>query len=217
MTNEFEFPVELKEAAGKGAARKVRAAGMVPGILYGHDTEPVMVTFEERLLVKALSTPAGRNIFLKFKSETKELDGAKILIKDLQVHPLKRRFVHADFYKLDPNRAITAEVPLRMEGTAVGQKLGGILQIARHALEVSCLPDALPEAITVDISSLGFGDSIHISDIEEPEGVTFLQPGKLAVCAIVAPAASVEDEGEVEGEEEEVEEESTTESEEETE
>ncbi|PLX40921.1 MAG: 50S ribosomal protein L25 [Deltaproteobacteria bacterium] len=209
MTNEFEFPVELKETAGKGAARKVRAAGMVPGILYGHDTEPVMVIFEERLLVKALSTPAGRNVFLKFKSEAKELDGAKILIKDLQVHPLKRRFVHADFYKLDLNRAITAEVPVRLEGTSEGQKLGGILQIARHALEVSCLPDALPESIVVNISKLGFGDSIHISDIEEPEGVTFLQPGKLAVCAIVAPAATSDEAAE--GEEEELEEEGSTE------
>jgi large subunit ribosomal protein L25 len=199
MHAEVEFNVSTKTSQGKGAARKVRAAGLVPGVVYGYQYEPKMVTFEERELVKALSTSAGRNVFLNFKSEDKEIDGLRTLVKATQVHPLKRRFVHVDFFKLDPDRAINTTVPIRLEGEAQGVKLGGIMQIARRSIMVECKPDDLPEAIVVDVTEVGPGESIHVGDLVAAEGVKFLVSPKLAVCAVVAPP-SEEAEGE-EGEE----------------
>jgi large subunit ribosomal protein L25 len=210
MHAEVELTVSTKTTQGKGAARKVRAAGLVPGIVYGYQYEPRMVTFEERALVKALTTSAGRNVFLRFKSEDKDIDGLRTLVKATQVHPLKRCFVHVDFFMLDPDREINTTVPIRLEGDSEGVRLGGIMQIARRSIMVSCKPDALPEAIIVDVTELGPGDSLHVSDLEAPEGVKFLVSDSLAICAVVAPPSEEEAEegegaegveGAVEGEE----------------
>lgn len=190
---EVEFPVAVKTNQGKGAARKVRAAGLVPGIVYGFKTDPVMVTFEERALVKALSTSAGRNVFLRVKCEEKNLDGIRVLIKDFQVHPLYRKFIHADFYKLDPEHEMHATVPIRLEGLAVGVKLGGIMQSALRDIRVICKPDDLPEAIVLDVTELKLGGSIHVGDIAPPPGVRFLVGAEQAVCAVVAPSAVLEE------------------------
>lgn len=193
MHTEFEFPVAAKAACGKGAARKVRQSGMVPGVIYGNGVDPVMVSFEERDLIKALSSRAGRNVFLRLKCENADLNGERALIKELQVHPKLRRFLHADFYKIDPSKEIHATVPLVLEGTAIGVKLGGILQVARRELPVVCLPDALPDAITVDVTALKPGQSIHVGDIEAPEGVRFLLNKKLAICAVISPSSEAEE------------------------
>ncbi len=190
MHTEVEFAVETKTAVGKGAGRKLRAVGRVPGIVYGPTAEPVMVSFVERELVKALSTPAERNVFLRLRCDDERVNGARVIVKDLQVAPKRRVFVHADFYRLDPNRPIQALVPIHLEGTAVGVKMGGILQVARREILVSCLPDNLPEAIVVDVTSLTVGKSIHVSDLAAIEGVTILTGAKLAVCAVIVPSES---------------------------
>ena len=201
MQIELEFNVEAKANQGKGAARKVRAAGKTPGVVYGYQMEPVMVTFQEKELVKVLSTPAARNVFLKLRSEVEALNGARVMVKDLQVDPLQRVFLHADFYKLDPARKIHANLPIRLIGTAQGVKLGGIMQVARRDLSVVCLPDDLPEAIEVDVTDLMPGDSMHVGDLAPPEGVTVMSGSRLAVCVVIAPSGLQEDEAE-EGEEE---------------
>lgn len=204
MHTEVEFKVEAKANQGKGAARKARAAGKTPGVVYGYKMEPVMVTFREKELVKALSTPAARNVFLNLRGEVGGLNGARVMVKELQVDPLQRVFLHADFYKLDPARKIHANVPIRLMGTAQGVKLGGIMQVARRDLSVVCLPDDLPEAIEVDVTALLPGESIHVGDLEAPKGVTILAHARLAVCVVIAPSGMQEDEDEAaEGEEEE--------------
>lgn len=185
MHTEIEFSVEAKVGSGKGVARKIRAGGRVPGVIYGPDTPPVMVAFREQDLVKALSTPAAKNVFLRVRCPDPGLDGSRVLVKDLQVHPVKRVFVHADFYKPDPARVLHADVPIRLEGAAIGVKLGGILQVARRELRVSCLPDDLPEAIPVDVTELRPGHSIHVSDVTPPPGVRILSDPRLALCAVI--------------------------------
>jgi len=192
MHTEVEFQVNPKTDCGKGSARQTRAGGQVPGIVYGHNLIPTMVSFEERELKKALSTPAGRNVFLRLKCDNPELNGARTLIKELQVHPLLRRFIHADFFKLDPDRAIHAMVPIRLMGASIGVKLGGIMQIAMRDMPVLCKPDDLPEAIEVQVAELKIGQSIHVSEIKQPEGVEFLASGKMAICAVISPSAEEE-------------------------
>lgn len=191
---EVEFALEPKSAAGKGPARQSRAAGKIPGIVYGPALQPTMVTFREQELVKALSTPAARNVFLRIKSADANLDGARVIVKDLQIHPVRRAFVHADFYRLDPSKVIHATVPIRVEGTPVGVKLGGILQIALREVSVACLPDDLPEALVVDVSELTSGHSIHVKDLTVPEGVRVLSDPKFTLCAIIG--AGYQEEGE---------------------
>lgn len=182
---EVEFALESKSKAGKGAARQTRAAGKVPAVVYGPDLEPMMVSFREQDLVKALSTPAGRNVFLRIKTDDSKLNGARVIVKELQVHPVKRVFTHADFYRLDPSKMIHANVPVRFEGTAIGVKLGGILQITQRDVAVSCLPDDLPEAIVIDVSDLKPGHSVHVQDLTVPEGVRILSDPRLALCAVI--------------------------------
>jgi large subunit ribosomal protein L25 len=200
MHTEVEFAVEPKDITGKGAARKLRAKGKTPGVVYGPDFAPVMVTFREQDLAKALSTPAARNVFLRLKSDEQNVNGARVIVKDLQVDPVRRVFLHADFYKLDPTRVIQATVPIHLEGTSAGVKAGGIMQVARRELVVSCLPDRLPEAIVVDVTDLQVGQSIHVGDLPAPEDVRILTNLKLAVCAVIAPSG-LEEEGAEEAEE----------------
>lgn len=196
MHSEVEFAVKAKSGSGKGPARQTRAAGFVPGIVYGFNMAPMMVTFEERDLVKALSTPAGRNVFLRIKSEDAGLDGSRALVKELQVHPLRRRFIHADFFKLDPDRAIHAMVPIKLVGNSIGVKLGGIMQVAMREMPVLCKPDDLPEFIELDVSEVKIGHSIHVGDLKVPAGVEFLAGIKEAVCAVISPS---EDDTKAEG------------------
>lgn len=196
MHTEVEFTVNPKVGQGKGPARQTRAAGMVPGIVYGYNQSPAMVSFEERELVRALSTPAGRNVFLRLKCEDPSLNGSRALVKELQVHPLKRRFIHADFFKLDPDRAIHATVPVKLVGTSIGVKLGGIMQVALREIPVLCKPDDLPEHIEVDVSNIKIGHSIHIGEISAPEGVEFLVGAKMAICAVISPSDEEKKEGE---------------------
>jgi len=168
--------------------------------VYGPSLEPVMVTFREQDLVKALSTPAERNVFLRIQCGDERVNGIRAIVKDLQVHPLKRVFVHADFYQLDPNRPIHANVPIHLVGTAAGVKLGGIMQVARREIRVTCLPDHLPESIEVDVTNLMPGHSIHVGDLSVPENVQVLSGPKLAVCAVIAPSGEAESEVEEEAE-----------------
>ncbi|MHB8765315.1 MAG: 50S ribosomal protein L25 [Deferrisomatales bacterium] len=193
MHTEVDFAVETKAAQGKGAARKLRAAGKTPGIVYGPAAEPVMISFREKDLVKALSTEAERNVFLRLRTDDERINGARVIVKELQVEPLLRVFIHADFYRLDPNRQIQATVPIHIQGTAVGVKMGGILQVARRDLLVMCLPDQLPEAIYVDVTDLKPGHSIHVGDLPTAEGVRVLTSSHLAVCAVISPSAAEEE------------------------
>lgn len=200
MHTEMDFAVEPKSTRGKESARKLRAGGKTPGIVYGPGMDPVMVTFREQDLVRALSTPAQRNVFLRLKSDDERVSGSRVIVKELQVNPLKREFIHVDFYKLDPTRVIHVTVPIRLEGVAAGVKMGGIMQVARREIPVSCLPDELPEAIGLDVSQMMPGDSIHVGELEVPEGVTILAAPQLAVCAVIAPSGLAEEEAEEEEE-----------------
>ncbi len=205
MHNEIEFAVAPKAETGKGTARKLRASGKTPGIVYAPDLEPVMVTFREQDLAKALSSSAGRNVFLRLKCDDERLAGQRVLVKDLQVDPVKRVFLHADFYRIDPERVIHTTVPIHLVGTAIGVKEGGIMSVSRYEIAVACLPDDLPDAIEIDVTALRPGDSIHIGDLEIPETVRVLDSEQYTVCAVVAPTKieeEVEEEEEIEGEEE---------------
>ncbi|BER93382.1 50S ribosomal protein L25/general stress protein Ctc [Thermatribacter velox] len=194
--------LEKRESTGKGVARKLRRAGWVPGTLYSRRSGQegsLPVKVKETELRKALHVPGIMHHLVEFSINGEKQRG---IIKDIQRNPLKDEIWHVDFYAVLGDQKISLSIPVVLKGEAKGVKEGGILEFATQELEVECLPDAIPEAIEVDISNLEIGDSIHVGDIQPPEGVTITESPDEVVVSVIPPEVSVEEEA-AEAEEEE--------------
>lgn len=196
------IPASPREAAGKGSARQARRDGLVPAVIYGNKEDPIMLTLERRLLAQELSNP---QFFIQLVDV--EIAGQKhrVLPRDVQFHPVSDAPMHVDFLRFDPNRKITAAVPVRFEGDrdSPGLKKGGVINVVRHEVEVFCTADNIPPELILDISELEIGDSLHASSTSLPDGVSFVITDRdFTIATIAAPTVIVEEteEGE-EGEE----------------
>jgi large subunit ribosomal protein L25 len=178
-----------REATGKGVARKLRAAGKIPAILYGGGRKAVSLTLDATALQKLLhASEAGLNTLIDLKvAGHAELDGKTVMVRELQRDPVRGRYVHADLYEVDLTQKIAVQVPIHLTGKAVGLDSGGIVDHALRELEVRCLPRAIPDQITVDVSSLDIGDSLHVRDLVLPEGVELVSNLDLSVVSVVTP------------------------------
>lgn len=192
-----QLQVTLRESSGKGVARKCRAAGQVPGVVYGKGIDSCPISIDPKALEKAISTKAGWNTLLTLKTEG-ALDGKVVILKDLTMHPIKRNTMHVDFQTVNMKQNVSIMVPVVTTGTPVGVKEGGNLQIIRHELEVHCLPTAIPDQIELDVAHLTIGDTIHIDDVKLPEGVEVPHDVNFTVVTCAGFKPEVE---EVEGEE----------------
>jgi len=192
--------VTVREVTGTGPARAARANGDVPGVIYGGELGPVAVALRKNEVLKALNSG-------QFLSNMIEIshNGEKqtVLTKDVQFHPLTDMPVHVDLYRVEKNTIIDVEVNVTFVGDDVspGIKLGGILNVVRHAIEVSCPAGSIPDTIVVDISEMDIGDSKHISEVELPEGVTPTIDRDFTIATIVSSRASKEADDADEGEE----------------
>ena len=172
MSNEFLLHAESRSDMGKGASRRLRRLqSRVPGIIYGGSKEPAMVSLELRELNKALENEAFYSHIL-----TLDVDGKKqqVVIRDLQRHPAKGTPMHADFLRVDKTHKITMQVPLHFinEETSIGvKKQGGKIIHNASEVEVSCLPQDLPEFIEVDMANVELEQILHLSDLKVPKGV----------------------------------------------
>ncbi len=184
-----QLEVRARVETGKGSARRARRRGMIPGILYGPDTEPVPVEIDPKGLLKAMMTKRGRNTILKLKAEDSSLADRTVLVKDLQRHPVKRVLEHADLYEVKMDRPVEIEVPVSVTGRAKGVIEGGVLQVVRRRLKIRCLPDRIPEEVTIDVSDLGLGQSIHIGDLPLEDGITPVGDKRFTIVTVVAPRA----------------------------
>ncbi|MFP6807725.1 MAG: 50S ribosomal protein L25/general stress protein Ctc [Pseudomonadales bacterium] len=173
MAAEFVLNAELRTDKGKGASRRLRRnADLVPAILYGAGKDPQSLSIAHRELHRALQNEAFFSHIITLQAEGKS---QQVILKDLQRHPAKDRIMHADFYRVEMDKAITVEVPLHFinEENCVGFKQsGGIISHTMSSLVISCLPGLLPEFIEVDVLDLDIGDSIHMSGIVLPEGLS---------------------------------------------
>lgn len=173
MSKEFELNATARTDLGKGASRRLRRlADLVPAIIYGEGKDPVSISIPHKDIQKALSNEAFFSHIITLIVDKKK---EQVVIKDLQRHPAKPRIMHADFQRVSADHAITVQVPLHFinEDKCKGVKLGGGSIIkAMTELQVSCLPKDLPEFIEVDLTELGVGEAIHISQIKLPKGVT---------------------------------------------
>ena len=202
VVSETTIAVEIREGAGKGVARKLRAAGRVPAVLYGHGLASVRLSLDPSALEHVIkSSDAGLNTLIALEGDA-SVAGKTVLVKELQRDPVDRRMLHADLFEVDPRERITVSVPLQVVGTAPGVSLsGGLLDHSIREIELDCLPRAIPDTIEVDVSSLELGDSLHVRDLVLPEGVELKTDSDLSVISIVAPSVAEEPVAEAEEEE----------------
>jgi len=202
----IELKTNIRTTVGNGPARRLRQAGQIPAVLYGPKTESVLLSVNRNdfdlVLKKGRIGQIILNLVIQNNGETYNRPA---MIKELQVHPVSRKFLHIDFYEIDMDRRITAGIPIVTTGTSVGVERGGILQIIRRELEVQCLPFEVPESIEIDITDLDMGDSVHVEDITLDGEVEFLGESNLTVVTVLTPKIEEEPEEEEEVEEEEAE------------
>ena len=165
----IELPVSLR-TVGKHHSRSSRIVGRIPGVLYGPKVENVSLSADEITLKKYSGHKYESTIF-QLKSDDPKLNKLNVLLRDMQVHPVTRRPVHVDFFAIDMSSAIRVQVEIRMEGKPLGLAEGGLLQMVLRELEIECLPADIPEFIVADVSGLGLGDALHVSDLKLPDNI----------------------------------------------
>ena len=194
---------EIRERAGKGAARAVRRAGMVPGVIYGAKQEPVLFQMDPRPLVKLLHKPGFFSHVLTVEVGKNKYD---VLPRDVQFDKVTDDPMHVDFLRFAKDHKLNVEVPVHFinEEKSPGLKKGGVLNIVRHEVELLCDPTAIPEALVFDLSGFEVGDSIHISATKLPKGAEpTITDRDFTVATIAAPSALKSEENAEEGEDEE--------------
>lgn len=200
----------VRRETGKGVARKLRRSGYVPAVMYGVG-EPQPLSLPSREISRLLATEGGHNavIDLNITGEGQKPIKKGVIVRDYQVSPVTGVLLHCDLYELQKGHRVNVTVPIHVVGdTPVGVREQGILQHQMHEVEIDCLPDAIPDALEVDASALQIGDSIHISDLELPEGVRIHAAEESTIVSVLPPKIQAEEvEAEEEAGEEEAEEE----------
>jgi large subunit ribosomal protein L25 len=199
----IELKANIRATVGNGPARRLRQAGQIPAVLYGPKTESVLLSVNKSDLDLALKKGRSGQIILNLVvQDNGEAYTRPAMIKELQLHPVSRNYLHIDFYEIDLDRKITLGIPIVTVGSSVGVERGGVLQIIRRELEVECLPFEVPESIEIDITDLDMGDSIHVKDISMDGDVELLGESNLTVITVLSPKLEEEPEEEEELEEE---------------
>lgn len=179
--------VVVREGRGRSYRNRLRAEGKIPAVVYGRAVGSLPVEVETRAMERLIDRHgAGGLVELSLKGSGRAKKYHAI-IKDIQYHPVKRHLQHVDFQQISLKEEVTTHVPLRLVGEAHGAKKGGLVEQHLRQAEVSCLPTRIPEAIDVDISGLDLGESLHVKDLEVPEGVRLLTDEEISVVSIIAP------------------------------
>lgn len=208
---------EVRDRAGKGAARATRRAGRVPAVIYGNKEDPQMISLDPVSLIQQLQKPG---FFARVCEVEIAGDKNKVLPRDIQLDPVTDRPLHVDFMRFNATTRVNVEIEVHYlnEGECPGLRGGGVLNIVRHTIEALCRPDDIPDFLTIDLEGLEIGDSVHISAVDLPDGVTpTITDRDFTILTIAAPTIlAVEDDEVVENSEEGVEGEEAAEGEEET-
>lgn len=175
--------IEIREKVGKGACRRLRSSGLVPAVVYGKGIDSVPVSVTQKELMTLVSGMGGMNSLLTLKGGG-ALDGNVVIVTELTRDCLKGVPVHADLHRVRMEEKVKVKVPLNFKGTARGVKEGGLLDVLVHSIELECLPANIPGSIEVDITNLGMGASLHVSDILVPDGVKLLDDPKAAIVNV---------------------------------
>lgn len=184
----FVFDCELRKRAGTGGSRAVRRDGWVPAVLYGGGQDPANIKLRYNQVLKAYQTGRLIDILSKISVDGTE---QQVIGRDIQVDPVKDLPMHVDLMRVDAKTKVTVQVPMRFlnEETSPGLKRGGVLNIVRHDVEVTCSATNIPEALEADLSEADVGDTIHISAVSLPAGVEpTITDRDFTVATIAAPS-----------------------------
>jgi large subunit ribosomal protein L25 len=180
----------VRATSGKGTARKLRANGQIPAVIYGHHREPQALALQAHTFNRLLEKISYTTTVIELSIDGKV---ARTIIRELQRHPLRRDVLHVDFQELVAGEKITVRVPLKFVGTPEGVRSGGgILDETVRELHISVDPAAIPNHIDVDVSRLHVGKSLHVSDVQVPAGITILDDPSGTICVCMVPKEHVE-------------------------
>lgn len=192
---ERTLDIKEREGTGKEAAKKMRRNGYIPAVLYGHKGN-------KNLSIKAvdflsLFEEIGEHSIVTLNIDNKE--NAEVIVKDYQLHPVKKNIVHIDFFEIEKGKLLKTEVPIKIEGTSKGVKRGGVLETLLRDIEIECLPKDIPDNITVNIEDLDIGDSVHVKELTVDDKITIIASPEQVVITIgtptiiIAPVEEVEE------------------------
>jgi len=192
MAKQVKLKAEARTNVGRSGVRKLRARGIIPAVIYGGKVKPQPLQVAARDINAMMSHASGENVLVDLEIAGEKSNRAA-LVQEVQHAPVGGEIVHVDFHAISMDETIQAEVPLEPTGTPVGVKtFSGLLELSLRALAIECLPRDLPDRITVDVSQLNIGDSIHVRDIQLPPGVTAKVPLDLTAFSVLAPVVEEE-------------------------
>jgi large subunit ribosomal protein L25 len=180
----------VRNAKGKEAARKLRAKKLIPAVLYGPNTAPVLLAVGASDLDRILRGASGERAILDLQLQTDSGPTSRTaILKELQVHSVMDQVLHADFMEISMDRAITVKVPVHLVNTPVGVVNGGILQAIAREVTIECLPGNMIDGLTADVSGLELGQSLHVRDLKAPEGIRLVDDGQVTVAVVTGAKA----------------------------
>src|SRR5438876_2556814 len=192
MAKQVKLKAEPRMDVGRAAVRKLRARGLIPAIIYGGKDKPRPLQVAAREINAMMSHASGENVLVELEVAGED-SSRTALVQEVQHSPVGGEIRHVDFHAVSMDQMIQAEVPLEPVGTPIGVKtFGGLLEQSLRALAIECLPSDLPDRITVDVSELNIGDSIHVRDIQLPTGVTPTVQLDLTAFSVLAPVVEEE-------------------------
>lgn len=186
MVDRATLEVEARSQTGKTEAKKIRAAGKVPGVVYGLGDKPQPIVLDPAKLRKIYLGDSGRNTLIDLQVAGKSFP---VLSHDLEFDPLTRQLLHIDFLRVDLGKAVHQRVPLVLTGTSPGIKAGGILEQNVQSVMITCLPERIPNKLVMDVSNLELGQSRHARDLSLPEGVKLMESSELVLVRVAEPRA----------------------------
>jgi large subunit ribosomal protein L25 len=188
MAQQVKLKAEKRTVVGRNAIKKIKAQGLVPGVIYGSQGEPIALQVEGRALTNVLAHALSEHVLVELEiADGSQSTNRLALIQEVQHHPLRPELLHVDFHAVSATEKITSEVPIEAVGDALGVRtFGGLLEHSLRTLEVECFPQDLPEIVRIDVSNLNIGESLHVRDIPLPSGVESLTPSDLTVVSVVA-------------------------------
>jgi len=202
METNITLPAHSRTATGKGAARRLRSQGLIPAVFYGRKRETRALSVNSKALAAIMSSETGSHTLIRLViGDEGPTEERTVILKDYQIHPVKRNLLHADFYEVALDRPIETEVAIVLVGKPIGIEKGGLLQQVRREIPVSALPQNVPNQIEVDISHLDIGHSLHVDEIRLPAGVEVVSDVNFTIATVVTPkGVKIAEEEELEGE-----------------
>lgn len=192
MSNTISLKAEQRRRNGTADVRRLRREGLIPAVIYGKGVDNLNLKIDERSFTRLMQEQETDNILVNLDIEG-ESASHLALVQKIQYNPLNGKLLHVDFMVVSDAKEITALVPLHLEGTPKGVKQGGVFDQLMHTLEVRCVPSRLPASIEVDISNIGIGGVLHVSDLNLGEGVAAILDGSVIVAQVAAPRGGLKD------------------------